>query len=33
MPRMNGVELLKTLRERGDETPFLFISGFPIRNI
>ena len=28
MPRMNGVELLKTLRERGDETPFLFISGF-----
>lgn len=28
MPRMNGVDLLKTLRDRGIKTPFLFISGF-----
>lgn len=28
MPRMSGTELLKTMREEGMETPFLFISGF-----
>jgi len=26
---MNGVELLESLRDRGDETPFLLISGAP----
>jgi DNA-binding NarL/FixJ family response regulator/AraC-like DNA-binding protein len=28
MPRMNGVQLIKAVRERGCATPFLFISGF-----
>lgn len=28
MPRMNGVQLIQAVRERGYATPFLFISGF-----
>lgn len=28
MPRMNGVELLKAMRDEGMEQPFLFISGY-----
>jgi DNA-binding NtrC family response regulator len=28
MPKMTGLELLKTLRARGDETPFIVLTGF-----
>lgn len=28
MPHMNGVELLRTLREEGNPIPFIFMSGF-----
>jgi two-component system cell cycle sensor histidine kinase/response regulator CckA len=27
MPRMNGMELLKKLREGGDDVPFIFVTG------
>lgn len=29
MPNMTGVDLLQTLREKGDQTPFVMITGFP----
>lgn len=33
MPGMSGLDLLKTIRSRGNETPFIFITAFPSENI
>jgi DNA-binding NtrC family response regulator len=32
MPRMNGIELLKTVKERNLEIPFVLISGYKIND-
>jgi FixJ family two-component response regulator len=29
MPGMNGLDLLKIIRSRGNDTPFIFITAFP----
>ena len=29
MPGMSGLDLLKTIRSRGNDTPFIFITAFP----
>jgi FixJ family two-component response regulator len=33
MSGMSGLDLLETVRSRGNDTPFIFITAFPSENI
>jgi FixJ family two-component response regulator len=33
MPGVNGLDLLKTIRSRGNDIPFIFITAFPSENM